>query len=663
METLFIFDAFTCTKKLMPLESGATGGEIYLFPLTSKTSITKKIEEHFKKQGFTVKTIPSAEVISYRDKAVRDRYIKFVSDLPRKVRVNGKDLKEIFRVEKDFSLWWLSLIAEKNVYKSDSFNRLVQMDSIVSEIFKRGIGRIIFSAGSLKLQKALSEMCAARGVSFETWDINHKDSPAKKFFSEKIPPQVKHSFLMFSKAVHFAVRVVRVKKNFIFLNKKRRETLTDRLIMAITPYPDFDKSSASAGEFKNRYYGSLQEALNSRGEKVLWISMYVRNIAIPFKKSLQYARDFVKNDSLFFMLEEFSSLRAMGKALQEMLVSTFKFKALKNKIREASNFGEFNIYAFFEDDWHSSFAGGAGFYGLVLYYTFKNLFRQIHPKKCLYPCEMRAWEKALIAAATGESEKISFFAGQFGTVPRMHLNFFNHSDEIKDDDKYSMPQPDKVLCNGSLPLKSIAQSGWKEGKIHLVEALRYTYLKECLKQDFSSRKKNVVILLLSISAEESSSILSVSYEAFKSMDDIEVWIKPHPFLNLDKVFKEAGVKKESVFFKVKRGLLKDFLPEAKIAVTGESSAAVEALAFGCRVLIVDVPEWINLSPLRFVDTELTKTINSSESLRREVADILRATPQEKRDEEEKRRVVNEIFCLNPKTDVPEKFLEVLKNKS
>lgn len=663
MKTLLIFDASIRIKKLK-IPSSVRGKEgIYLFPLTSKSSVIKEIENCLREKGCTARMIPTAEMISSRDMAVRDKYIKFVSDISQVVCRDGKNLKEIFKVEKNFSLWWLSLIAEKNVYKSNSFNRLVQMDSIVSEIFKVNASEVIFSAAGGKLKNALAEFCASRGISFKTLRGQGEGNLTERIFWKKSFLYIKHGFLLFAKAIFLAIRIVCVKRNFVFFNKKRRAAKLSRKVMIITPYPDFDEKSASVGEFKNRYYGRLREALDARGEEVLWISMYVRNTAVSFKKSLRYARKFVKNDTSFFMLEEFSSFRVLIKAFRQMIVSAIKFAFLRNKIREASSFGEFNIYTFFEDDWYSSFAGAAGLSGLVQYYTFKELFKKTRPKKCLYPCEMRAWEKALIAARESESKKTTLFAGQFGTVPKMHLNFFNYRDEIENADKYSMPRPDKILCNGSLSCESIGESGWLKDKTNVVEALRYTYLKECLEQDFSSRKKNVVILLLSISAEESSSILSVSYEAFKDMKDVEVWIKPHPFLNLDKVFRLAGIKKEDMSFKVKHGSLKGFLTEALVAVTGESSAAVEALAFGCRVLIVDTPEWINLSPLRFVETDIVKTISSSESLRQETENILKDGSCPVWYDEEKRRVVNEFFCLNPTTDVPERFVKVLKSKS
>jgi len=660
--TLLVFDSFVEIRKISLPACKAGAGEVYLFPLTSKTSVIKAVSDKIKQNGYIPQVLPSAEIISRRDEDVRDRYIKFVSDLPEKMCFRGKNLREIFAVDKNLSLWWLSLIAEKNVYKSDSFNCLARMESIVSEISRREISGIIFAGRSLKLKKTLFEVSKKRNLQFKTCPIRYRLVPRELIFGEGGLLWVKHVFAMKLKALFMALRTFKVKRAFIFLPKKRLRVTGRAPVMIITPYPDLDEDSAKKGVFKNKYFVNLPEALEKENRQIVWISMYVRNKAVSFNRSLKYARSFIKNGGAFFMLEEFLSFAGSVKAFLKMLASGIKFVFLKNKIRKASEFGAFNIWALFEDDWYSSFAGAEGYYGLVSYYAFRKLFKAISSETCLYPCEMRAWEKALISARSAERGQTTLLACQSGTVPKMHLNFFNHPDEL-DRDSYPMPRADKILCNGSLPLEYMIGSPWRKEKVCVMEALRYMYLKEIITRDYSSLKKKRIILLLSISAEESSSIFSASYSAFKDVKDVEIWIKPHPFLNLDRVFALAGISKKESGFEIKEGSLKEFLPEAWIAVTGESSAAVEALAFGCRVLIVNTPEWINLSPLRFVDTDLVDTVNSPRELKQKAADIFQAGYSSEQDPAEKRRVVNKFFCLNKETDVPEKFVGVLREAS
>ncbi|MFH1395267.1 MAG: hypothetical protein ABIH09_03835 [Candidatus Omnitrophota bacterium] len=660
MNVFFVFDSFINIDQVKALSSKVVNGQIYLFPLTSKSSIIKAVDAEFKTKGYETHIISSVEVINVRDKLVRDKYIEFVSAFPEKISWHGKNLKEIFRIDKNLSFWWLSSIAEKNVYKSDAFNRLVQMDSIVSEILRYEVSEVIYSAGSSKLKKALCEFSRNNRISFKVLKTRYNLSFRENLCDGTRFVSARHFFIATAKSVSMFLRVLRVKMSFVLLNKKRNEIFNRAPIMIVTPYPDFDKAFADKGKFKNRYYVHLQEGLAADKENIVWISMFVRNKAVSFDESVKCARTFAEKGNGFFMLEEFVSLNTQIKALWKIAASSIKFLFLKRKIREASNFGKFNAYTFFENDWYSSFAGSDGYYSLVLYYTFMNIFNNVCPAKAVYPCEMRAWEKAFIAARNAVQKETVLFASQSGTVPKMHMNFFNHPDELNKEGSYPMPQADEILCNGPLSREYMMESGWQDDKIKVVEALRYMYLKDVLEKDFSSLKKKKVILLLSISPEESSSILSMSYDAFKDMNDVEVWIKPHPFLDLDKVFYLSGVPKQIKNFTVKEGPLKDFLPEAMAAVTGESSAAVEALAFGCRVLIVNVPEWINLSPLRFVNTDIVATVSSSEELKTIIMDTFSAKPFREVDREKRVRVVDSFFYTNKNSDIPEKFLRELK---
>ncbi|MFH1309105.1 MAG: hypothetical protein ABIH85_00325, partial [Candidatus Omnitrophota bacterium] len=433
MNIFLVFDAFIDVDTVNVRVCKTSSDQVYLFPLTSRTSIIKIVEEKFKKKGYKTQIIPSVEIINARDKTVRDKYIKFVSEFPRKIKLRGRNLKEIFGIDKNLSFWWLSGITEKNVYKSDSFNRLVQMDSIVSEVSRHEISEIMFSGRSCKLKRALFEFSRNKGINFKVLRSKHNIYLRENIYDGISFLYFKHVFLAMSKALSILLRSCQVKKNFVLLNEKRDTPRRIAPIMIMTPYPDFDKVSADNGRFKNRYYVHLQEALEADKENVVWISMYVRNRAVSFKESLKYARMFAGNGNRFFMLEEFVSLGAQIKALWKIAIGGTKFLFCKKKIRTASNFEGFNIYAFFENDWYSSFAGSDGYYGLVLYYTFKKLFSVIRPAKCIYPCEMRSWEKALIAARNDVRKETVLFAVQSGTVPKMHLNFFNHPDELKKD--------------------------------------------------------------------------------------------------------------------------------------------------------------------------------------------------------------------------------------
>ena len=96
---------------------------------------------------------------------------------------------------------------------------------------------------------------------------------------------------------------------------------------------------------------------------------------------------------------------------------------------------------------------------------FKSALRKINSRKCLFFCEMHAWEKALVYARNTLGCQMSLFGYQSGTVSRMLLNYFESPVTFSFDGSYPLPLPSKIVCNGVLPHKYMLESGWPKEKI------------------------------------------------------------------------------------------------------------------------------------------------------------------------------------------------------
>ena len=140
-----------------------------------------------------------------------------------------------------------------------------------------------------------------------------------------------------------------------------------------------------------------------------------------------------------------------------------------------------------------------------------------------------------------------------------------------------------------------------------------------------------------------------------------IWVKPHPFLSADKVIKEALIDRAKLSFEIKEGDLAEYLKEARVAIVGESSVALEALASGCHVISVNVPEWINMSPLNGITTDLIKIASSADELRGMVEEILNSRFDRVLNSLSSKKIINDFFYMNSNTNVPEKLLAILEN--
>ncbi len=655
MKTLLVFDSHLNPDKICQRFNGSED-IAYLFPLTSKVSIVKTIVEKMQDVGCNAEIIQTAEMINLAADKLRSQYIRFIAKLPEMIKYNGKNLREIFAVDDFATLWWFSLISEKNTFKSNSFNKLAQLDSIVGVVKRNNMGKILFGCKCEKLKNALSEYSSKNSISFEVLRVRQTRGIKRHILEIQNIFYIKHISILLYQALRFCLRAWKIKKKLIGLTR----IPANKSLMIITYYPNIDTSLAQRGIFKNKYYSHIQEALQDKKQNITWVAMYVQNSAIPFEEALSYAKRFIKNGYTIFFLDEFASLSIQVKALLTMLKNCISFLKLERAISQAHTFDDYNFYAIFRDDWYSSFFGSTGYSGLLYYQAFKSLLCEIKARKCLYYFEMHAWEKALISAKDAIGSTLPLLAYQHTTVSEMLLNYFNDPDEIYGGGSFAIPKPDKVICNGPLPYNYMKESGWAEEALSVVEAIRYNHIKRIINSSWKNKRK-IVVLALSISPQESSSILNITYEALKDMKDIEVWLKPHPFLPLKEVLEMSGIASNNLPpFHVKNGPIEKYLSEARVVIAGESGVSLEALSFNCDVVNINTPEWINMSPLKNIKARMVRSASSAEELQKTIIDIFEEEDCDpKMREIEASKIINDFFYLNYDSGIPEKFMALL----
>lgn len=652
MNVLFVFDADIDFPALNGLGAGLND-KVHLFSLTSKKAVSDAVLELCREAGCSIEVIDTATGINRSSDNIRDRYLKFIAALPARVCDNGKDLKEIFAIDGNLSAWWLGLIAEKNMFKSDTFFRLVQMDLIVNTVKTAKIDKIICGFDSKRLHKALFGYSSANGIKYQRISNLSGRGWKDRFKSAGKMLYIKHLAILGHFAAEFFLRTVRIKLKFFAL----RRTKHIRPLMVATYYPNIDIPSAKRGVFKSKFWPDFQESLESADIDVTWIAIYVPNSSISFNDSMNYAANFIKNGYSLYFIEEFNSIPKQAKVFWMTVVNGFKFLKMEKEIRAAHAMDDYNFYELFRDDWYSSFVGSTGYVGILYYMIFSSVFKEIDPAKCIYQCEMHAWEKALLSAGKAVGHGSRLYAYQPATLSRMLLNCFNDPAEVRSYAAYSMPRPDKIICNGDLPCRYMEESGWPKEDLMVGEAIRYSYLKEHMKKTYA--KKNIVLLALSTSPKENSSILRLAAEGLRDLRDIEVWIKPHPFLDDGGNLEKAGLVEDLPHFKVRKEPIGNLLPDVRIVIGGETGVAIEALAFGCEFITIRSSEWIDMSPLRYERSGIINRVSSADELKEIVKKTAYGRYEAGVVKQESLKILNDFFYLDPASDTPSRILELL----
>jgi surface carbohydrate biosynthesis protein (TIGR04326 family) len=657
MSCLLVFDDNISIEDMDSLSFGEEDSVI-LFPLTSKQYVLNQVVNWCQAAGFKgMNCLETAQIINETADEIRDKYIEFIARLPDKFRINGKNLKEWFyHPNYGISLWWLSLVAEKNTFKSDSFNRLVQFYVVIRVIEEYEVKKIVVSSSSQKLRSALDLYCRENSASFILLP-DRKEGGIRKL-RDSYPAVRALIGALFYMGNEF-LRWIYIKSSVKYRLKRRIDTKANKPVLVVTYYPNIDTGPAENGIFKNMYYLPLQEELEKQGRDIIWVAMYVHNISISFRESLRYASKFITSGYHFVFSDEFLTITSFLKVLTGLLWSLMKFKKIEKELPKYHYLSEnVSVYPVFREDWYASFCGAISVQGFLYLEAFKNMFKKLGGvPKGVYYCEMHAWEKALLAAKKRYAAGMALFGYQHSTFSRMLLNHFNHPSELQGTvSEYSMPKPDKIACDGEVTYNYFKESGWREDELTIVEAIRFGHLRNIIPGE-NKRKDNIILVAFSISIEESAAILNMVYEGLKDTKNVKIWLKPHPFLPMDLVLKKSGISTSELQFETKEGQIEKLLPDVKGVIINESTVVLEALAYGCQIISINLPDMLNMSPLRGIQSNMVRYVNSADQLKKAVNELMAGG--EENNAREAEELINQFFYLNKASAKPEKFLELL----
>ena len=591
--TLYIFDEQAKSKKFLDNCHGRSG-KVFLCPITSnQEKIASVLEKLQSMISFQTMLIPFVRYFNKKAFSIRDDYIKFISDIGNAQIDGRKNLKEYFRCPfEQFSTWWFSLISEKNPLKSKSYHRLVTLLTILDLKNRHSCEEICLDINSKEL--TLCVINNANGK-FTCSDLHgHALEPGIIYL-------LSH-FIRTARDIAFTLRRVIFTKKVMRGLDNRNIILRNSEYLLITYFPLLSKKSAMKKRFVNKYYEPLQKALekNYKG-RFSWLGLDVTPAGLMWRDGIMLGRKVNEWDNCFFFCKEF--LRAI-----DLLTIPIQYGYLSMKFLIKAHFlsgifrhgvKKIDIWPLFRDDCHSSFCGWILIEGLLYYRIFTRALKKLKANSTvLYIAENLLWEKALNIAARKRCQ-IKTIGIQHTTVPLLLLNYFNDRTELQNENYIqSLPRPDYLGCTGNIPARLFLESGWGKNRVFVLGALRAQYLKHELERPVPwSRRKNKVIVALSIKPEESMEVLHYVRQAFTHCTDYEIIIKGHPFLALSELLISSNIKLDRNIFRIVETSLVELLPEAKALIVTGSSSALESIAHQCPVIIPRLSRVVDMNPL------------------------------------------------------------------
>ena len=617
---LYVFDETSNIDRFSSYLVGHSHKKIILCPLTTDFNfIRTHIQKIESKMECEIQLINFVECYNEKAFSIKNDYIDFIGDFPNKIINNTENLKEYFKCpHKEFSLWWFSLVSEKNTLKSESYHKLTKFLSIIDVQRDYSCSQVWIDINDDDLAHTIEEYILNTDYNFV-----QLRTYKKKLIAFQLGSMILHSFLHFS---YFAFKTIYIKikmRGLLFRDKK----LMDSKFLLVTYFPLIDKSALRHNKFINKYYEPLQKSLeNKYKNKYTWLAMCVDIDGYGWKKGVSIGNTINKwGDNLFF-IEEWLGYKDFIISLLQYFYIMAKFLAKRPTISKEFKYqNEKNVWHLFKKDWYQSFCGWTLLQGFLYYRLFNRLFHETSKDAMvIYFSEMHAWEKSLNIAA--EENKINKVIGyQHANIPLLLTMYFNSKNELKFGGNIeTVPKPNYLACVGTIACNLFKESGWNSDNVFVWGAIRFQRLKKCLEKEtpWKSRRNNVVVAL-SITSNESKEVLAYVHQALSKQRDYKILIKGHPSRPVQPLLNSMNIELDKDIFKIVDTPLSELFPTAKATIVTESSASLESISNMCPIIVPQLVTMVNMNPFSGI-SDIPFYVNSPHELKHVVDNIMSA---------------------------------------
>jgi surface carbohydrate biosynthesis protein (TIGR04326 family) len=600
MILLFVFDSHLEIDSFSRFCEKHKIERIDIFPLTSDLRVHNKVKIALKSQGHnSICWLNTSDMIDEKVQYLREGICKWSADIGES-RVKDKKLKQWFLLPgQDVSTWWFSLLSEKNTLKTNAFFQIAQIHAIQTILDTRKYDLCVIALIDKNLIKALNNVVVKLNIQSKILSVVYSQNlkhKGKRIFGS-LGLFGDFSLGCFVLVTTF-LRRCRIRRH---LGSHSKRLPKSKSLLFVSYFPAVDKDAAQKGTFRNKYCLSLQDKLREMGIPIVWLFMYVPLNGYNFNDAVHLAATFAKSEANIFFLEEYLTFKyVIGSLflwLRQSILSVYLYGAAKRSCLLSAPVGEV-CEPIIRSLWRKSFCGSIGMQEILYYFIFKQVFKQIsHVNDCLYCCEMHAWEKALNAAKKRESQNIRTIGFLHASVSRNNFHFFyDQSETIGEGRITDLPLPDVVVCSSQFMYSLLAESGYP--KLEKAEAVRHMYLDKILSSPEKHKKNNPVLLVAgSIVKTESINLITLVNAVFPKAETFDIWFKGHPAMPFEKLFDDVGIDASECGYLINHDNISECLDSAWAVLVPSSTVSIEALAFGCEVIVPVFPDSMHMNPL------------------------------------------------------------------
>lgn len=522
--------------------------------------------------------------------AVRSRFLAWVHDLGETV-IAGKRVIDHLAIRPGFSLWWMSLLAEKNYGKSPYLVDAIKM--IAFEMLMRPMvpTHLTLASGNRALAAVFRLYCGNMGIGFRWLD---RTGGAANSLGRRVHRALPQPVQALCHLVRYLVERWPLRRvgTGSFACSPARTTFFSYLF-------NLDRSAFDEGRFTTFYWTGLHRVIEQGPAAVNWVQIFYRHGSVPTaRRAVELIKSFDGtggNRQFHGALDGALSFRVMLRALADygrVVAASWRLRSIVAAFRLRNS--AIDLWPFFQDEWDRSLAGVVGMRNCLTYNIIEETVRRLpHQELGVYLLENQGWEMALVHAwrAAGHGRLVGV---PHSTVRYWDLRYFFDRRSYERTTGCDLPLADQWAVNGPAARTSCLEGGFPADCLGDVEALRYLYL--CHMPPRTPRQSGPlrVLVLGDYLASVTRGQLQLLYDSLPLLPvPVRFTIKPHPNCPV-KLEEYPELKAE-----VTTAPLATLLAKCDAAYTSNiTSAAVDAFCAGVPVISVLDGATLNLSPLR-----------------------------------------------------------------
>ena len=491
---------------------------------------------------------------------LKKKYLHLISKLSG-LKIRKKKLENYYIYKENHSLWEMSLLKEKNPFKSPKIFSVLKFLACRKILFQYKKNQIEFYLYDFELQEALKEL-NMRNVTFR-----NKIKKKRNFQNLK----------NFCKIVKFLL-------DNRFNNKEQKfDSYKNKEVLILSYFAHYKEKN-------NNFYFLTWKGIEKIFRKISWAQIFIKSKKYENRKSLSVSR--FKDNKMLIFLYDFLNIKILLIVIFNFLKYFFTYKFIYNYIKKTKNIDLRSLIKIQKIDLYESLYGFHLFLNLTWIHIFEYFLSKIEKKKIgLYALENQNWEKAFITAWKNNNHG-KLIAYVSTTINFWHLNYYNSASNLKKKQKFS---PDIIFSNSHHNSQELRKLNLYPVKIKEVEALRYNYLRDCKITINNIHSDNKVLFLGDYSDDINKSFLDFFKAYQKKNSKTKLYIKPHPasvfFLRKD-ILKNYAYKFADLHVS---NLAKNF---SKIISSNSTSAGIEFLFLGRDIMIYDPKNFLDLSPFK-----------------------------------------------------------------